>query len=309
MWKKIIVAVLVVTVAAATVMAVIEVQGNAAAAAATATQEAAAAQTATPTNGAGNGNAGQGKQQGQNAGDGAAVQQELNQSANNVGEPWSATATIVELGDVGMTVTLDDSSQVYVELGPSFYWQEQGSLAVGDAITIDGFYNGDQYHAASITQADGTVLALRSETGQPLWSGGAANSGGTSHGSQGAGGTGQEVQIAPEDWVTMTATVATVNRNGLTIETAEGEVMVLSFGRADFWQSQAVQFAAGDAIEVQGFWQDGQFQTGQVTKTATGERLLLRDPNGRPLWGGPGRNGGQGGNGGQGQGHATPTND
>lgn len=307
MWKKIIVAVLVMTVAAATVMAIIEVQGNAAAAAATATQEAAAAPTATPMNGAGNGNAGQGKQQGQNAGDGAAVQQKLNQSVDNVGEPWSATATITELGDVGMTVTLDDGSQVYVELGPSFYWQAQGSLAVGDAIAIDGFFNGDQYHAAKITQADGTVLTLRSETGQPLWSGGAANGGGAGHGSQGAGGSGL-VQIAPEDWVTMTATVATVNRNGLTIETAEGEVMALNFGRADFWQSQAVQFAAGDAIEVQGFWQDGQFQTGQVTKTATGERLLLRDPNGRPLWGGPGRNGGQGGKGGQGQGHAARTN-
>lgn len=302
MWKKMIVATLVVTVAAAAVMAVIEVQGNAAAAAA---QAAVAAQTATPTTGAGNGNAGQGKRQGQNAGDG--VQQQLNQSVDNIGEPWSATATIAELGDVGMTVTLEDGSPVYVELGPSFYWQEQGMLAVGDVITIDGFYNGDQYHAASITQVDGTVLALRSEAGQPLWSGGASNGGGASHGSQGAGGTGQ-VQIDPEDWVTMTATVATVNRNGLTIATAEGEVMVLSFGRADFWQSQAVQFAAGDAIEVQGFWQDGQFQTGQVTKTATGERLLLRDPNGRPLWGGPGRNGGQGGNGGQGQGHATPTN-
>jgi hypothetical protein len=306
MWKKMIVAVLVLTVAAATVMAAIEVQGNAAAAAAT--QTAVATQAATPTTGAGNGNAGQGKQQGQNTGDGAAVQQQQNQSVDNVGEPWSATATIAELGDVGMTVTLEDGSPVYVELGPSFYWQGQGTLAVGDAITIDGFYNGDQYHAASITQADGTVLALRSEAGQPLWSGGASNGGGSSHSSQGAGGTGQEVQIAPEDWVTMTATVATVNRNGLTIETADGEVMVLSFGRADFWQEQAVQFAEGDAIEVQGFWQDGQFQTGQVTKTATGERLLLRDPNGRPLWGGPGRNGGQGGNGGQGQGHATPTN-
>ena len=102
--------------------------------------------------------------------------------------------------------------------------------------------------------------------------------------------------------------VASDNRNVVAVVTADVEVMVISFGRADFWQSQGVQFAEGDAIEVQGFWQVGQCQAGQVTKAATGERLLLRDPNGRPLWGGPGRNGGQGGNGGQGQGHATPTN-
>lgn len=297
MWKKIIVAVLVVTVAAATVMAAIEVQGNAAAAA-TATQTALATQSATPTGGAGN--AGQGRQQGKNAG-GAAAPQTLNQSLDNVGEPWSATATIVELGSVGMTVQLDDGRQIYVELGPSSYWQAQGALAVGDAVTIEGFYNGDQYHAATITQADGTTLALRSETGQPLWSGGAANGGGAGHGGQGAGGSGQ-VQVAPEDWLTLTATVVTVNRNGLTIETADGEVLALAFGRADFWQSQAVQFTVGDAVEVKGFWLDGQFQTGQVTKTATGERLLLRDPNGRPLWGGPGRNGGQG------KGHGASTN-
>lgn len=305
MWKKIIVAILVVTVTTTTAMAAIEVQENMAAKAAIATPPPASPQVAAPTNGAGN--AGQDRQQGKNAGNSAAGQQAQNQSAAIVGAPWSATATIVELGEVGMSVTLEDGSQVYVELGPSFYWQAQGTLAAGETVTIDGFYNGDQYHAAKITQADGTVLTLRSETGQPLWSGGASNGGGSSRGNQGAGGSGQ-VQIPPEEWVTMTATVTAVNRNGLTIATAEGEVMVLNFGRADFWQSQAVQFAEGDAIEVQGFWQDGQFQAGQVTKMATGERLLLRDPNGRPLWGGPGRNGGQGGNGRQGQGHAAPTN-
>ncbi|MEI2776458.1 MAG: hypothetical protein V9G19_10900 [Tetrasphaera sp.] len=140
------------------------------------------------------------------------------------------------------------------------------------------------------------MLALRSATGQPLWSGGASSgAAGTdasaTHGGQG-GATGQ-VQVAPEDWETLAATVVAVNRNGLTIETAAGEVLALTFGNARFWQEQAVQFTAGDAVEVKGFWQDGQFQTGQVTNTTTGERLLLRDPNGRPLWGGPGRQGGQ----------------
>lgn len=296
MWKKIIVAVLVLTVAGAVVMAVVDSQAKAAAV--TPVSEVSPTPDAAPQQYGAGGN-GQGRQQGNNASAGAAVQQQLNQSTDNVGDPWSTSGVIVEMGDVGMTVELTDGSQIYVELGPSFYWQAQGNLAAGAAITIDGFYNGDQYHAASITTADGATLALRSETGQPLWSGGAANgaSGSAGHGGQGAGGTGQ-VQVAPEDWVTIDATVATVNRNGLTVQTAEGETLVLSFGRATFWQEQAVQFAAGDAIEVKGFWQDGQYQTGQVTKLETGERLLLRDPNGRPLWGGPGRQGGQGGQGG-----------
>jgi hypothetical protein len=311
MWQRIIVSVLVVTVAAAIVMAFVETQGRAAAVAAEASmstseiavQNAVALQATVPPNDAST--AAQVRQQGQDADRGAAIQQELNQAVDNVGEAWSATGTIVELGVVGMTVALADGSQVYVELGPSFYWQAQGTLAADDVITIDGFYNGDQYHAATLTKADGATLVLRSETGQPLWSGGASHNGGTgsdaAQGSQGAG----QVQIPPEDWVTLTATVATVNRNGLTIKTPDGGMMALSFGRSDFWRDQAVQFAAGDAIEVRGFWQDGQFQTGQVTKTATGERLLLRDPNGRPLWGGPGRQGGQGKGD---QGHTAPTN-
>ena len=297
MWKKIIVSILVVTVVAAVAAAVVETQGKMAASAGTATAQAASISAAPPSTDA---------VEQMRGTDSASVQQQ-NQSGDSVGDPWLAAATIVSLGEMGMTVALDDGSQVYVELGPSFYWQAQETLAVGDAIAINGFYNGDQYHAATITQADGSVLALRSETGQPLWSGGAANSDGAGHSDQSAGGAGQ-VQVAPEDWVTITATVTAVNRNGLTITTTDGDVLVLSFGRPGFWQEQAVQFAAGDAVEVQGFWQDGQFQTGQVTKTATGERLLLRDPNGRPLWGGPGRSGGQGGNGGQSQGHATPTN-
>ncbi len=94
-------------------------------------------------------------------GDRTATPQALNQAVVNVGEPWVATATIVELGEMGMTVALDDGSQVLWSWGPPFFWQAQGTLAAGDAIKIDGFYNGDQYHAAAVTQADGSVLALR----------------------------------------------------------------------------------------------------------------------------------------------------
>jgi hypothetical protein len=47
---------------------------------------------------------------------------------------------------------------------------------------------------------------------------------------------------------------------------------------------------------VVGYWQGSTFKAGEITKTATGERLMLLDPNGRPLWGGPGRNGAGGQN-------------
>ena len=300
MWQKMMMAVLVVTLIGAGVVAVLDAQGRAAGTDVPATEQAAILPTPTPQPTATGSGAGQ-RVQGQNSA-GVTAEQQLNQSADNVGAAWSAAGAITEIGDAGMTLALDDGSQVYVELGPSFYWQAQGSLAPGEVVTVDGFFNGEQVHAANVSKPDGVVLALRSATGQPLWSGAASSAGGVTaeagatHGGQ--GGTGQ-VQVAPEDWVAVEAQVVAVNRNGLTIQTAEGETMALAFGNARFWQDQAVQFAVGDVITVQGFWQDGQFQTGQVLKLATGERLLLRDPNGRPLWGGPGRQGGR---------SATPSN-
>ena len=294
MWQKIMIAVLVVTLIGAGVVAVLDAQGRA-----VATDEPAAQAlhlpTPTPQSAAMSGNGQPQRGQGQNGAAGAPVEQQLNQAVDSVGAAWSDTGTIVEIGDAGLTLALADSTQIYVELGPSFYWQAQGALAPGETVTIDGFFNGEQYHAANVSKRDGAMLALRSATGQPLWSGGASSGAAgadasATHGGQGGAG---QVQVAPEDWETLAAKVVAVNRNGLTIETSAGEVLALTFGNARFWQEQAVQFIAGDAVEVKGFWQDGQFQTGQVTNTATGKRLLLRDPNGRPLWGGPGRQGGR----------------
>ncbi len=235
---------------------------------------------------------------GQGAGDGSGpVQQQ--QSLANVGQPWSASGVIATLDAVGLTLNLPDGSSVYVELGPTAFWQGQGvELKAGDSVAIEGFFNGDNYHARLVTSASGAQIALRTEAGQPLWSGGQSNG----QNGQGGAGVGQ-VEVAPEDWVTVEGTVATVNRNGLTLQTQDGQLLTLQFGRSDFWQGQAVAFTVGDAVSALGFWQGNQFQAAQVTRTATGERILLRDPNGRPLWGGPGRNGNgnaggaQGGNG------------
>jgi hypothetical protein len=49
-------------------------------------------------------------------------------------------------------------------------------------------------------------------------------------------------------------------------------------------------------VTVLGFSSEGEgFQAGQVNNDTTGEVLMLRDPNGRPLWAGQGQ--GQGGGG------------
>ncbi|MFN8529795.1 MAG: hypothetical protein U0670_14415 [Anaerolineae bacterium] len=237
----------------------------------------------------------QGGQNGQ-GGQPEASREPVNAAASSVGDMWSGSGTILELTAVGMTLQLTDGSEVFVELGPESYWSAQGvTLLAGAQVTVDGFFNGTDYHARAVTTSGGAVLTVRDAAGSPLWSGG--NSGG-SNGGQG------EVQIPADQWVTVEGTVTALTNNGLILQMSDGTALTVSFGRADFWPQQTVTFAVGDAISMLGFWQGEQFSPGQVTKTATGERILLRDPNGRPLWAGPGR--GQGnGNGGQGT-HVTP---
>jgi hypothetical protein len=287
MFKKIFIAVLVLTVGGAFVLSL-----------ATAPQAVSvSAQDVNATTSANQGNR-------QNAGSGPVQQQ---QSTQNVGDPWVGIGTITALDSTGLMLKLADGSSVYVELGPSSYWQSQGiTLAVDDPVTVQGFSNGGQYHAASVTTASGETLQVRNPSGQPLWSG--------SNGSQnGQGGTGQNAEQIPADqWVTLTGTVTAVNASSLTVQSSDKASVIVQLGRQSFVQEQNIAFNIGDEVEVQGFWQNDQFQAGQINDTTTGQRLMLRDPNGRPLWGGPGRNGGgttgQGngnGNGGQGNGNGN----
>lgn len=220
---------------------------------------------------------------------GEPVQQQA--ALDAVGDPWQASGSIAALDTNGMTLTLATAESIYVELGPSHFWQDvTPALAIGEVVSVDGFFNGQQYHAATVTRAGGTQMQLRSETGLPLWSGSA--SGGQAHGEAGQSG---EPQVAPQDWVTLDGMVSAVTGSMLTMQTTEGDLLDLQLGQPRFIDSQGVVFAPGEAITVVGYWQGTAFKAGDITKTATGERLMLLDPNGRPLWGGPGRNGAQGG--------------
>ncbi|MEW6286563.1 MAG: DUF2202 domain-containing protein [Chloroflexota bacterium] len=76
---------------------------------------------------------------------------------------------------VGMSITLDDGTSLYVQLGSSRYNQSIGfAPAVGEGVTVTGF-PGDQglFTAISVTiDSTGVTYTFRTETGQPLWAGG-----------------------------------------------------------------------------------------------------------------------------------------
>lgn len=217
---------------------------------------------------------------------------------SDVGEPWTMTGSISVLDDFGMTLVGVDGTSTYVELGPPDYWQTQGvTLTPGDTVMVNGYANEGQYHAGVVMTSGGQQLTIRDAYGRPMWSGGVQNANGLSDGS----GTPQP-RAQVDEWITVHGTISAVARNMITVQTDSGELLSIQMGRPDFAASQGITFNIGDEVSIVGFWEGTQFNAGDITQVATGLRLMLRDPNGRPLWAGPGNGNGNGG----GQGQTAP---
>ncbi|MGD8457696.1 MAG: hypothetical protein PVF83_15040 [Anaerolineales bacterium] len=211
-----------------------------------------------------------------------------------LGTPWQDEGIITGLDDYGLDLTLESGTTLYVELGPPDYWQAQDTqLELGLQVTIEGTENEGMVHANQVTLADGRVLQLRTESGQPLWNGSAANGEMADNTSTDKAHT-PEPQAQVDDWVTINGTLIAYQRGSMTVSTAEGRLISFQTGQPRFFAEQGVTFAVGDEVIVLGFYQDGQFLAGDITQVSTGLRVMLRDPNGRPLWAGPGNGNGQG---------------
>ena len=210
----------------------------------------------------------------------------------SLGDPWMKTGVVTSIEDNGIQMTLENGESVFVELGPVDYWTSQGiAVNVGDTVTIDGSINEGMIHATALIAADGQVLQLRSDAGQPLWSGG-ANNGQGQNGNGEANGAGQ---VAVDEWFTLEGTLMSFQGGNMTMSTADGEIVSFRTGQPRFFSEQGVSFQVGDEIIVVGYYDaSGQFAAGDITQVSTGARVMLLDPNGRPLWAGPGNGNGKG---------------
>jgi hypothetical protein len=217
------------------------------------------------------------------------------------GEAWEATGNISALDDYGFEFTTASGENVYVELGPPDYWQQQDvALNDGQLVMVTGSINDGIVHAVTVTLADGQELAIRTETGQPMWSGGVSNSRGQ-NGQSADGDHTPNPQAVVDEWITLTGTLMSYQQGSMTMSTADGELITFQTGQPRFFAEQGVTFQVGDEIRLVGFYQGEQFSAGEITQLSTGLRVMLRDPNGRPLWAGPGSGNGNG-NGGNGNG-------
>ncbi|MBN1361540.1 MAG: hypothetical protein JW993_13160 [Sedimentisphaerales bacterium] len=71
-------------------------------------------------------------------------------------------------------VIATDAGEMTLELGQSRFWDENGiSLKAGDDIVAHGFYEGADFEVGAVENlTTGETVALRDETGRPLWAGG-----------------------------------------------------------------------------------------------------------------------------------------
>jgi hypothetical protein len=123
----------------------------------------------------GQGNASQGSQGNSAAASGSGIPQA------NITGATTVHGVVNSLDLTGMSVTLDDGTSLYIQLGSSRYNQSIGfSPSVGEGVTVNGFI-GDQalYSAITVTMdSTGQVYSFRDVRGRPLWAGGNGNGNG-----------------------------------------------------------------------------------------------------------------------------------
>ncbi len=134
----------------------------------------------TGANGNGNGGQGNGSQGGQgNSGQGNSTGGGIPQA--NIAGATTIHGVVVSFDQMGLSLTLDDGSAFYVQLGNSRYSQSIGfAPVIGEGVTVNGF-PGDQgaYSAITVTvDSTAQTYSFRDATGRPLWAGGGNGNGG-----------------------------------------------------------------------------------------------------------------------------------
>ncbi|OGO14807.1 MAG: hypothetical protein A2Z14_06160 [Chloroflexi bacterium RBG_16_48_8] len=114
----------------------------------------------------------------------------------------------------------------------------------------------------------------------------------TGRGKGGKGGEGSEL-LAEENsdhvWEPYSGVVTDVSEDILTIETDDGESIVVE-GRAwAYAQDLGFAIQQGDLVQFEGFFEDDEFKVIWMENLTTSEPIVLRDASGRPSWAGGGK--------------------
>jgi hypothetical protein len=91
----------------------------------------------------------------------------------DVGQWLTLSGEAVGVESSTLTMTTDDGQTLEFELGPEWFWSEQGvPLEIGEQVTVLAFEEDGEIKVGQISLASsGTTLALRDTNGRPLWAG------------------------------------------------------------------------------------------------------------------------------------------
>jgi hypothetical protein len=179
-----------------------------------------------------------------------------------------------------------------------------GILVAGAVIrTIDKTGNVAEARGEGRGQG-GAGVAYADEATQASYGNGRGGGGqGRAAGSAGSAETAPLAEaVAPEDWLTYEGTVTRAPAAGVDMVLAgdDGQELIVGTGPG-YLEEQGFSLEAGERVQVQGFWEDGEFKAGQLTRLRDGATIMIRDLYGRPAWSGAfGR-----GTGGQGAGNSS----
>jgi hypothetical protein len=96
-------------------------------------------------------------------------------------------------------------------------------------------------------------------------------------------------QEAAEEWITYEGIANQVPAAGveLVLETGDGELVIGTGPVALVDLGMAVQ--VGDSLEVTGYWENDEFKAAEIAVVSSGQKVVLRDSWGRPVWSGSAR--------------------
>ena len=127
---------------------------------------------------------GQGNSAGSGNGQGAGKGRSNSESSKGDGEGYADTEWLTVSGEVVALVdgelTLETADgELVAHLGPEWYWDAEGIvLDAGDSVSLTGFFEGDEFEAASVENTTtGESVSLRDESGRPMWAGGGRRGG------------------------------------------------------------------------------------------------------------------------------------
>jgi len=216
--------------------------------------------------------------------------------------------TVVQAPAAGIDLVLETEGgeEIVVGTGPGYLADQGLVLGAGDQVRVQGFWEDGEFKAAQVTRLrDGLTVNMRDSLGRPAWSGSGQRAlAGQAAGAQGNGGGGAGLgqgnlsgdqagigQAQVDEWLTLDGVASDVDGLALVITAGDGQEVVLDGQPWRYLLEQSFQVSAGERVRLVGFYENGRFEAGEVVNLDTGQDVLVRDENGRPLWAGRGRGG------------------